>query len=254
MHFRIPRALHGWSDFGREVTIVVIGVLIALGLEQLVDHQNWRSKIDRAEGAMRLELTEDDGPQAYVRLAIAPCLDSQIAQLHDSAGRLPPSRLQQMASAYSPPFRTWESQAWQAALNSDVGSHVRSDKLVHWSEPYLLIASMTQWNQREYDLVTDLREALPQSGAPSAAELQELRHDAAELRSLNTELSAAARLLLDAMRQNGFSIPQSSARQLLSEARTRYGGCVRDPALSHPFELTQFSNEEDIRRSVLGTK
>jgi hypothetical protein len=29
---------------------------------------------------------------------------------------------------------------------------------------------------------------------------------------------------------------------------------VRDPALSHPFELTQFSNEEDIRRSVLGTK
>lgn len=254
MHFRIPKALHGWGEFGREVTIVVIGVLIALGLEQLVDHQNWLSKIDRAQGAMRLELTEDDGPQAYVRLAIAACLDSEIAQLHDFAASAPAPRLEKMASAYAPPFRTWESQAWQAALASDVGSHMRSDKLVHWSEPYLLIASMTQWNQRENDLVTDLRENLPQSGSPSSAEVRELRRDSAELRTLNTELAAGARLLLDAMRQDGFTVPESAEKQLLSEARARYGACARRPALSRPFELTQFSSQDDIRRSVLGTQ
>lgn len=254
MHFHFPKSLSGWREFGREVTIVVIGVLIALGLEQLVDHQNWQRKIDRAAGVMRIELAGDDGPQAYARLAIAPCLDTAIGQLHDAAGVVPTARLRQLVSAYAPPFRTWESEGWQAALASDVGGHVRSDKLFQWSEPYLLIGSMNQMNARENDLVIDLRETLPPKGDPSAAELQELRRETAELRALNVDLAGAARLLHDAMRDNAIAVPRATEARLLREATARYGRCVRDPALAPSVELPDFSTADDLRPFALGSR
>lgn len=34
-HFHIPRPLHGWREFVGEVGIIVLGVLIALGFEQV---------------------------------------------------------------------------------------------------------------------------------------------------------------------------------------------------------------------------
>ncbi len=40
MHIHLPKPLHGWRQFVGEVGIIVLGVLIALGAEQLV--QTWR--------------------------------------------------------------------------------------------------------------------------------------------------------------------------------------------------------------------
>ena len=37
MHFHLPKPLHGWREFAGEVGIIVIGVLIALGAEQVVE-------------------------------------------------------------------------------------------------------------------------------------------------------------------------------------------------------------------------
>jgi hypothetical protein len=36
MHFHVPKPLHGWREFLGEVGIIVLGVLIALGFEQVV--------------------------------------------------------------------------------------------------------------------------------------------------------------------------------------------------------------------------
>lgn len=42
MHFHLPKPLHGWREFAGEIAIIVIGVLIALGAEQVVEwvHRN----------------------------------------------------------------------------------------------------------------------------------------------------------------------------------------------------------------------
>jgi hypothetical protein len=45
------------------VGIIVIGVLIALRAEQIIQTLPWHEKVRHAEQAMRLELAEDDGPQ-----------------------------------------------------------------------------------------------------------------------------------------------------------------------------------------------
>src|SRR5690348_4833714 len=134
MHFHLPKPLHGWREFVGEVGIIVLGVLIALGAEQVVETFQWREKVRHAEHAMRLELAEDDGPQAYGRLVIAVCLDKQLARIHDDpqAGASP-DHLRAWVHSYAPPFRTWDSEAWKTVLASDVGSYMGPDKLVEWS-------------------------------------------------------------------------------------------------------------------------
>lgn len=65
MHFHVPKPLHGWREFSGEVGVIVIGVLIALGAEQLVERFHRREQLRDAEGAMVSELRDDDLPQAF---------------------------------------------------------------------------------------------------------------------------------------------------------------------------------------------
>ena len=46
MHLKLPKPMHGWRVFAGEVGIIVIGVLIALGAEQVVQagHQQQEAK------------------------------------------------------------------------------------------------------------------------------------------------------------------------------------------------------------------
>ena len=232
MHVHLPKPLHGWRAFVGEVGIIVLGVLIALGAEQLVDDWAWRQKVDRAEAAMRLELAEDDGPQAYGRLLIGPCLDAELARIHDGADHVDPQELRQWAAAYMPPFRSWDSEAWKTVLGSDVGSHMGSERLILWSSPYRVINNLTAVNTQERDLATDLRETLPPDGEPSAADLQSLRRVAAQLQTYNDGLFRGSQLILSRSQALGASVPAPTRQQLLREARAMYGGCVREPDLN----------------------
>ena len=223
------KPLHGWRAFGGEVGVIVLGVLIALGAQQVVEAWQWRDKISRAETAMRLELAEDDGPQAYGRGIIGPCLDAQIARIHDGAGRVPADKLRAWAQAYMPPFRTWDSEAWKTVLGSDVGSHMGPERLVAWSAPYRIMPGQSEVNARERELVIDLREALPPTGNPSPAELQALRQTAARLRVINGQFYRASQLILARSQAVEAPVPEPIRRDLLNQAHAIYGDCVRPP-------------------------
>lgn len=45
MQYRLPRPPHGWDQVAWEVGIVVLGVLIALAAQQVVDDLQWRQKV-----------------------------------------------------------------------------------------------------------------------------------------------------------------------------------------------------------------
>ena len=232
MHFHLPKPLHGWRELAGEVGIIVIGVLIALTAEQVVESLHWQDKVRHAEDAMRLELAEDDGPQAYARVIIGPCMDSQLAQIHDAVGHVPLAQVRQMTANYMPPFRTWDSEAWKTVLGSDIASHMRAERLVQWSSPYRIVNNMTTENAQERDMATNLREAIPPQGELSAADLQELRRETAQLRNYNNSLFRGSELLLARSQSLGANVPEQMKRGLLSAAREIYGQCARQPELS----------------------
>lgn len=232
MHFHLPKPLHGWRAFVGEVGIIVLGVLIALSAEQFVDTLRWHEKARGAEAAMRLELSGDDGPQAYGRLLIGACLDEQLTRIHDGLGHVPPNELRQWIASYAPPFRTWDSEAWKAVVASDVGSHMSPDRLIRWSSPYRIMPMLSEHNIQESDLSSELHEALPPSGNPSMEEVDAARRLTGHLRMLNRRLMRGSQLVLARSAQNGALLPVSVRNSLLSQARIIYGGCVHAPDLS----------------------
>lgn len=231
MHFHLPKPLHGWRVFIGEVGVVVLGVLIALAANAIVEAWQWRDKIGRAEAAMRLELAEDNGPQAYGRAIIGRCLDEQIKRILDGAGHVPTDQLRQWVRAYSPPFRTWDSEAWKVVIASDIGSHMGPDRLIAWSAPYRILPGMSEQDEREATLVIDLREVLGPSGEPSPSDLQSLRRTAAQLRLLNHRFITGSQLLLARIGANGAQVPQPMQRALIADAQAMYGPCVTIPDL-----------------------
>ena len=245
MHFHLPKPLHGWRAFVGEVGIIVVGVLIALAAEQAVEDWRWHDRVGRAEAAMRLELAEDDGPQAYGRLIIGPCLDSEIARIHDGGGNLPTSRLREVVLAYAPPYATWDSEAWKTVLGSDVGSHMGPERLVQWSSPYRIMPGLTESNARERQLTIEIYEDLPATGNPSASDLQKLRQDAAQLRLLNAQLYRGSQLMLSRTRQLDASVAPSTRRDLLRLARALYGACAAAPDPNA--KLAAQSPDSDLR-------
>jgi hypothetical protein len=78
---------------------------------------------------MRLELAEDNGPQAYGRVLIGQCLDKQLAKIRDGAGNVPADQLRQWVSLYAPPFAlgiakhgSWSSHPTPAVIWDRTGS------------------------------------------------------------------------------------------------------------------------------------
>jgi hypothetical protein len=232
MHFHLPKPLHGWREFAGEVGIIVLGVLIALGADQLISRWEWQEKIRRAETAMRIELGEDNGPQAYGRLLIGRCLDQEITGIRDNAGKVPVDELRRSIGAYSPPFRTWDSEAWKVVVASDIGSQMGSDRLISWSAPYRIIPALNEEDQREAQLAVQLRNTLPPSGEPSADNLQSVRQTAAQLRLINRRFVNSSQLLLARIGALGARVPMRMQRELTADARAMYGSCVTVPDLN----------------------
>ena len=88
MHVHLPKPLHGWREFAGEVGIIVIGVLIALGAEQLVERAHREREAIQAERAIRNELGLNLG-RLQSRSEIYGCVRARIEELQkllDSAG------------------------------------------------------------------------------------------------------------------------------------------------------------------------
>ena len=96
MKLRIPKPLRGWREFAGEVGIIVLGVLIALGAQQLVEWANHLSQVDEMSARLRKESLENrDGMNfdvASVRKALS-AVDNQLSMLNGCKTSLAVTRL-----------------------------------------------------------------------------------------------------------------------------------------------------------------
>lgn len=129
MHFHLPKPLHGWREFSGEVGIIVIGVLIALGAEQVVETIHWRQRVADSDKALALELGEAVG-QGFIRIGQTDCVEGRLDRLSavvdqaEATGKLPP-----IGRIAIPQYFTWPSGAWQSIVNGEVANHLPREKL-----------------------------------------------------------------------------------------------------------------------------
>src|SRR4051812_31224054 len=86
MHIPLLKPLHGWRQFAGEVGIIVVGVLIALGAEQVVDSVRGATQVREFRQATDNELSYDLGSYKQ-RLMLSPCVRRRLAELELAIAR-----------------------------------------------------------------------------------------------------------------------------------------------------------------------
>lgn len=82
MHIHKPKALRNVRDVLGEVGIIVVGIVIALALEQAVEWLHWHQQVKHTEAALQAEL-KTNLVFAYERRVLDKCVNDRIAFLRD---------------------------------------------------------------------------------------------------------------------------------------------------------------------------
>ena len=138
MHFHLPKPLHGWRAFVGEVGIIVVGVLIALGAEQVVEAVHWKSTAAQADSAIREEVARNGGVYDE-RALIQHCADTRLEELTNLLKQVRQTRaLPDIGLIGNPPDRLTVQTAWNEAASSGALTHmdnaVRSDFAILYAQ------------------------------------------------------------------------------------------------------------------------
>jgi hypothetical protein len=129
MHLHLPKPLHGWREFIGEVGIIVLGVLIALGFEQVVEAVHWHYESDKALDAVGKEAA------SHYRSAVelettAPCIDAQLQALEkplltQGGGPVatPVPTFSSTGKVFAAPTWHWNDDVWRSTESAGVAPH-----------------------------------------------------------------------------------------------------------------------------------
>jgi hypothetical protein len=136
MHIHKPKPLHGLREFLAEISVIVVGVLIALGLEQTVESLHWRHKVQQADVRLRADL-EFDITFAAQFAVLEPCAEAYLDRMQTDLVRHDAAEIARLYE-FGPPFirGAWKSVAWESAVASQIGDHLDNDRFQTYSEAF----------------------------------------------------------------------------------------------------------------------
>ncbi len=223
-----------------ELFVVVAGVLIALGAEQLVSNWHWHGEVRDSDRRISDELGYNL-VNAYERLAINDCLEPRLAELRDELIKGEPmwtgSRARFANDIYNPVFppvyrtpnRSWPKDAWETALNGETLGHFRPERVAKFAALFDEVSSLRRSQSEELDLAASLGDlAFP--GPISAAERRANLKLVAKLGALNARIVFQSRLVLKNAADAGLSPDRERLKESLDLQRRYRGNCVRGPA------------------------
>jgi hypothetical protein len=239
MHVHLPKPLHGWREFAGEVGVVLLGVLLALGAQQVVSDWQWRNDVRDADQRMKTEISYDVA-LAYERYAIDPCLRPRREELRDQLLKSDPiwpgSRASfandlfksGFPSVYRTPHRPWLQASWLTALNGGLIGHFHPDRAQQLAVLFDAVEILRQ-SQDEEDQTAETLGDLAFAGPISPAERRANLKVLARLDALDALIIFDSKVLIDDARKAGIGPDPQRLKDLLEQQRSYRGTCVRDP-------------------------
>jgi hypothetical protein len=156
MEIHKPKSVHSWREFLAEIGVVVIGVCIAIGLEQSVEWLHWQSEVSIARKALASEIADDDINFAR-RVAAARCLDRKLDRISQMIADIASG---QQPRALVTRFNGMGSQVydndWQAERSSQILTHFPREELALMTRYYSELPGLINWQQQEGNAWTQL--------------------------------------------------------------------------------------------------
>lgn len=155
MHIHLPKPLHGWREFVGEVGIIVIGVLIALGAEQVVDAWHWKHQVSEFREALDSELSYDLGAYQY-RLVQGPCVRQRLGELEQWLDASRNGSGGKLSGAISLPLRLGlRTSAWEARTG-DISNHIPLNARLTYGQMYEYFANFNDHSLEERGIWREL--------------------------------------------------------------------------------------------------
>ena len=125
---------NGWQGVAWELGIVTLGVLIALGAQQMVEDWSWRNNVRHAERQLVAE-GKANFFYAAERVVVKPCIDAQVDRMVALAlapgarlKPLPPIPSNRGPMALRQPSRPFQTDAWDGIVGDGVAAHFENDR------------------------------------------------------------------------------------------------------------------------------
>jgi len=169
------RQVRNWHDFLREILVITVGVLIALGASHVAEQWNWDRRIVEAES----QLAEESAQlflYAAEAVAVGPCVQAQLenlrARVQASGDVLDPAPLERDAFAdfvVRIPSRPMGTTTWRALADDGTVPHLDDDRRVLYAQIEHVVDAMTRFKDATDNFVGRLRvAALPLPLDPGA--------------------------------------------------------------------------------------
>ena len=190
MEIHKPKPWHNGREFLREILIIMVGVLMALSMEQLVEGLHWRHKVDQAERNMRVELGRDRTDAAQYAM-LSACTDAYVDRMRDDLLRHDTMDLARL-DGVGEPFVTepWTATAWEAAVASQIGDHMATDRFLNYAEAFRRADLMkdVQFRLRDHFAAAMVgRFGLPSGQADELTAAEDLRRDITLARAITSD-------------------------------------------------------------------
>ena len=200
-----PKAGIASREFLKEVGIVVLGVLLALGAEQVVEAIRWSNDVAQARAALSIEFAGDIA-LSEERARMAPCLArrmQEVARILDRASET--SRLPPVGTLGGPPERTWTDPSWASALASQTAGHLPRKDLLSYSSFAAYAAQLDGQNNDEMMQWARLDAIVGPGRAIGMDEIGRLRTDLSQAHYLAKIMTFNSAQLARWIRQNGIA-------------------------------------------------
>jgi hypothetical protein len=166
MRFNLPKPLKGWREFAGEVGVIVLGVLIALGAQQVVEGINEREAVAQLRVALRAELADDRARWEDMRASDA-CTQQRLKELDRWATTAPADA--KLVRPYRLMLWNMHSSSWDIAKASPAAAHIPLKERLTYADLY---AGIDNW--REY-LAEERVNAINLSGLVESGDVPESR-------------------------------------------------------------------------------
>lgn len=216
MHFRLPKPLHGWREFAGEVGIIVLGVLIALGFEQVVVTVQARRASDEARKSVQAEIASNV-KRLLGRAQLQNCLDrklNDIGELLARAGEGTPTPHPNWVSR--PTFWFMATGNWQAATAAGRAALLSKDDQIRLGTFFADFDFLNQEQEREQTAWAHLRGLEDWRGPLGPTARFGFAQALQDARYSDYRIRAETMVLLDGMHTVGIPIPAPSTEHTIA--------------------------------------
>jgi type II secretory pathway pseudopilin PulG len=249
MHVHPPKPLHGWREFFGEVGIIVLGILIALALEQAVESLHGRERAHQVQEQLHVEIS-DNVQSAAMWLAAAPCLDRQISDIENGLLAARESGRYAGAERFSPPLVRFQSEAWLNARAMQVFDRLPARDAKALGSFYFFPTEMQGNVVALHSQAGELEVLSRPLGHVTTGEADELLAKLGRAKELYSRMNLASLLLVTSGKNLGAAPPKAWPRDEVAASLGFKGkACVVEPM--RVWRIANAAHEVNDVRSAL---